>query len=94
MKIFKKIIFISKVDALFEILLISPTGVFLESPTDFTVDARSIDHTGDGKLKCILTNPQGTKYDTMVDNHKDGTYGVTYTPFEQGTYLSRLFIFS
>ncbi|XP_074644607.1 filamin-A-like isoform X5 [Tubulanus polymorphus] len=58
--------------------------VFLESLTDFTVDARSVTRTGDGKVKAILTNPQGVKYDTIVNNNKDGTYKVNYTPFEQG----------
>jgi len=61
-------------------------GVFLESPTDFTVDARSVTPSGDGKVKAILTNPQGTKYDTIVKNHQDGTYNVSYTPFEQGVH--------
>ncbi|XP_074644606.1 filamin-C-like isoform X4 [Tubulanus polymorphus] len=63
---------------------VEPEGVFLESLTDFTVDARSVTRTGDGKVKAILTNPQGVKYDTIVNNNKDGTYKVNYTPFEQG----------
>lgn len=59
-------------------------GVFLDSTTDFTVDARSVTPNGKGKVRAVITNPSGTKNDTNVTNNLDGTYGVTYTPYEKG----------
>jgi len=59
-------------------------GVFLDSPTEFTVDAKSVSPNGTGTVRAIVTNPSGVKNDTMVDNKKDGTYRVLYTPVEEG----------
>ena len=64
-------------------------GVFLDSTTDFTVDARSVTPTCAGKVRAVITNPSGTKNDTMVTPNGDGTYHVTYAPFEQGKTLAR-----
>ncbi|XP_076078673.1 filamin-A-like isoform X14 [Mytilus galloprovincialis] len=61
------------------------TRVFLDSPTEFTVDAKSVSPNGTGTVRAIVTNPSGTKNDTNVDNKKDGTYSVLYTPVEEGT---------
>ncbi|XP_071084082.1 filamin-A-like isoform X4 [Haliotis cracherodii] len=58
--------------------------VFIESPTEFTVDAKSVSPVGQGKVRAILTNPSGTLNDTAVRNNGDGTYNVQYTPFEEG----------
>ncbi|XP_048239132.1 filamin-A-like isoform X3 [Haliotis rufescens] len=63
---------------------LSPDGVFIESPTEFTVDAKSVSPVGQGKVRAILTNPSGTLNDTAVRNNGDGTYNVQYTPFEEG----------
>ncbi|XP_071141457.1 filamin-C-like isoform X33 [Mytilus edulis] len=64
---------------------VDKAGVFLDSPTEFTVDAKSVSPNGTGTVRAIVTNPSGTKNDTNVDNKKDGTYSVLYTPVEEGT---------
>ena len=61
-------------------------GVFLESTTDFTVDARAVTNTGDGKVKSFVTAPSGTRTEALVNNNNDGTYKCMYTPFEQGMF--------
>ncbi|XP_052093728.1 filamin-A-like isoform X19 [Mytilus californianus] len=61
------------------------TRVFLDSPTEFTVDAKSVSPNGTGTVRAVVTNPSGVKNDTNVDNKKDGTYSVLYTPVEEGT---------
>ena len=59
-------------------------GVFLESTTEFTVDAKSVSKVGEGKVKAFVTVPSGTRMEALVNNNKDGTYKCLYTPFEQG----------
>ena len=59
-------------------------GVFIEAPTEFTVDARSVTPNGEGKVEAILTTPTNRRIQTLVSNNKDGTYPVLYTPMEQG----------
>ncbi|KAK7101853.1 hypothetical protein V1264_020173 [Littorina saxatilis] len=59
-------------------------SVFIEAPTEFTVDARAVTPNGEGKVEAILTTPTGRRMQTVVDNKKDGTYPVLYTPTEQG----------
>ncbi|KAK7101856.1 filamin-A-like isoform X2 [Littorina saxatilis] len=63
---------------------LNPDGVFIEAPTEFTVDARAVTPNGEGKVEAILTTPTGRRMQTVVDNKKDGTYPVLYTPTEQG----------
>lgn len=58
-------------------------GVFLESTTEFTVDARSVVPRG-GKVKAFVTAPSGTRTEALVNNNNDGTYKCMYTPYEQG----------
>ncbi|XP_052286873.1 filamin-A-like isoform X5 [Dreissena polymorpha] len=58
--------------------------VFLESPTGFTVDAKSVTPVGEGKVRAIVTSPSGQRTESLVKNNKDGTYDVLYTPYEQG----------
>ncbi len=58
--------------------------MFLESTTEFTVDAKSVSRTGDGKVKAFVTAPSGTRTEALVNNNNDGTYKCIYTPFEQG----------
>ena len=60
------------------------TGVFLDSPTEFTVDAKSVSPNGEGNVRAIVNNPSGVKNDTTVTNKGDGTYDVLYTPVEEG----------
>jgi len=57
--------------------------VFLESTTEFTVDARSVMPRG-GKVKAFVTAPSGTRTEALVNNNNDGTYKCMYTPYEQG----------
>ncbi|XP_052780237.1 filamin-A-like isoform X2 [Mya arenaria] len=59
-------------------------GVFLDSPTGFTVDAKSVTPVGEGKVRAIVTSPDGKRTESLVKNNNDGTYDVLYTPYEQG----------
>jgi len=59
-------------------------GVFLESTTEFTVDARSVMPRG-GKVKAFVMAPSGMRTEALVNNNNDGTYKCMYTPYEQGT---------
>ncbi|XP_067124657.1 LOW QUALITY PROTEIN: filamin-A-like [Centruroides vittatus] len=63
---------------------IQPQGVFLDSPTDFIVDARAVSKRSDAKVQCTITNPSGTRTDSLVHSLNDGTYRICYTPFEEG----------
>ena len=65
------------------------TGVFIDSTTEFTVDASPVTRTGEGKVKCLLNTPNGSKVNCQVKNQQDGTYKVQYTPVEQGLYVWR-----
>lgn len=56
----------------------------MDSTTDFTVDARSVTPSSAGKVRTIITNPSGTKNDTLVTPNGDGTYHVSYAPSEKG----------
>ncbi|KAF6019536.1 FLNB [Bugula neritina] len=58
--------------------------VFMDSTTDFTVDASSVSPSGDGKVKAIITGPSGTKSESLVKDNDDGTYKVAFSPFEEG----------
>uniref|UniRef100_T1IWF9 Sarcolemmal membrane-associated protein n=1 Tax=Strigamia maritima TaxID=126957 RepID=T1IWF9_STRMM len=62
-------------------------GVFLDSTTDMLVDARAISKRGDGRVACTITNPSGAKTDTLVQSMNDGTYRISYTPFEEGRHI-------
>lgn len=69
-------------------------SVFIDSPTDFVVDTRALANlkkeakggtgTGDGKVMCVITNPSGTRTDSFLKPLTDGTYKISYTPFEEG----------
>lgn len=59
-------------------------GVFVDSPTDFVVDSRAISKRDDGKVTCTITNPSGTKTENLITPLADGTYRISYTPFEEG----------
>lgn len=62
------------------------TGVYVDSPTDFVVDSRAIAKRDDGKVTCTITNPSGTKTENLITPLADGTYRISYTPFEEGTH--------
>lgn len=40
--------------------------------------------SGDGHLMATVTNPSGAHTDTLVTDNEDGSYSVSYTPFEEG----------
>lgn len=64
--------------------LFTPTAVFREATTDFTVDARPLTQHGGDHLKAEVRNPSGALTDCLVSDNSDGTYSVKYTPFENG----------
>lgn len=63
----------------------SPAAVFREATTDFTVDARPLSPRGGDHVKAEVRNPSGALTDCSVTDNADGTYGVQYTPFENGS---------
>ncbi|XP_018312644.1 filamin-like isoform X1 [Mycetomoellerius zeteki] len=67
---------------------IQPHGLFVNKQTTFTIDARDItkSKTDDGKVSCIINNPSGGKTEKLIIPQGDGTYCVSYTPFEEGYY--------
>lgn len=40
--------------------------------------------SGEGQLMAAVDNPSGAHTDTLVTDNEDGTYSVSYTPFEEG----------
>lgn len=58
--------------------------MFLGSTAEFTVDAKSVTPTGEGKVKAFVTAPSGIRTEALVNNINDGTYKCMYTPQEQG----------
>ncbi|KAF4527938.1 hypothetical protein B566_EDAN012831 [Ephemera danica] len=63
---------------------IQPHGVYVDSPTDFVVDSRAINKKSDGKVTCTITNPSGSKLENLITPMADGTFKISYTPFEEG----------
>ncbi|KAK0098975.1 hypothetical protein PV326_011999 [Microctonus aethiopoides] len=65
---------------------IQPHGLGVNTPTEFTVDTRAVPKTGgdNGKVSCSITNPSGGKAEKIMTPQTDGTYRVSYTPFEEG----------
>ncbi|KAM9362097.1 filamin B a [Symphorus nematophorus] len=61
-------------------------GVFREATTAFTVDARPLTRRGGDHIKAEVKNPSGALTDCVVTDNADGTYGVEYTPFENGAH--------
>lgn len=63
-------------------------SVFADSPTDFVVDSRAISKvTPGGKVSCTITNPSGARTDNYITPMADGTYRISYTPFEEGRHV-------
>ncbi len=65
-------------------MFFSSSGVFLESPTEFTVDAKLLTTSGSGNVECLLTSPSGRTIRCPVKNMTNGTYQVQYAPYESG----------
>lgn len=64
----------------------------MDSPTDFLVDTRGIPKSiDDGKVTCTITNPSGIQTDKLITPLHDGTYKVSYTPFEEGRHTIDIF---
>ncbi|XP_045034741.1 filamin-A isoform X1 [Daphnia magna] len=65
---------------------LEPT-VFLDSPTEFTVDSRAVPKKpgdGPGKVTCLVHNPSGSFSEPVITSQPDGQNRVAYTPFEEG----------
>lgn len=56
----------------------------MDSPTEFTVDARALPKSG-GKVSSLITTPSGKRMEPVVTPQPDGQSRVGYTPFEEGT---------
>ncbi|XP_011868572.1 PREDICTED: filamin-A isoform X1 [Vollenhovia emeryi] len=61
-------------------------SLFVNKQTTFTIDARDVakSKTDDGKVSCTINNPSGGKTEKLIIPQGDGTYRVSYTPFEEG----------
>ena len=58
--------------------------VYREATTDFTVDARPLSRRGGDHVRSEVTGPGGEVTECVVKDNADGTYGVEYTPYEEG----------
>ncbi|XP_072237631.1 filamin-B isoform X1 [Leuresthes tenuis] len=61
-------------------------AVFREATTNFTVDARPLTRRGGDHIKAEIKNPSGVLTECVVTDNADGTYGIEYTPFENGVH--------
>ncbi|XP_065811298.1 filamin-B isoform X2 [Labrus bergylta] len=61
-------------------------AIFREATTAFTVDARPLSKRGGDHVRAEVKNPSGALTDCEVADNGDGTYGVEYTPFENGAH--------
>ncbi|XP_044766045.1 filamin-A isoform X1 [Coccinella septempunctata] len=60
-------------------------GVHTDSVTDFVIDTRAITRSNEnGKVMCTITNPSGQHTENLITALPDGTYKVSYIPFEEG----------
>ncbi|XP_078597424.1 filamin-C-like isoform X32 [Branchiostoma floridae x Branchiostoma japonicum] len=62
-------------------------GMFVDAPTEFTIDAKSVSRRGGDNVRCVVQNPSGAKTEAAVKDNRDGTYTASYTPFEEGRHL-------
>ncbi|CAH1264977.1 FLNC [Branchiostoma lanceolatum] len=62
-------------------------SMFVDAPTDFTIDAKSVSKRGGDNVRCVVQNPSGAKTEAAVKDNRDGTYTASYTPFEEGRHL-------
>jgi len=67
-------------------------GVYLDSTTDFTVDATSVQPApAEGLVRALITSPTGSLTEAIVKNQQNGLYQCLYTPTEQGHHPPGLF---
>ncbi|XP_070164424.1 filamin-like isoform X4 [Polyergus mexicanus] len=61
-------------------------SLYVNKQATFTIDTRDIakSKTDDGKVSCTISNPNGGKTEKLIIPQGDGTYRVSYTPFEEG----------
>ena len=61
-------------------------SLYVNKQATFTIDARDVakSKTDDGKVSCTISNPSGGKTEKLIIPQGDGTYRVSYTPFEEG----------
>lgn len=67
--------------------------MFVDSPTDFVVDTSSLarrDGSSAGRVTCTITNPSGGRTENLVTAQPDGSYRISYTPFEEGKSASTI----
>lgn len=63
------------------------SGLNVNQPTAFTIDTRAINKGKKediNKISCSINNPNGGKTEKVIMPQKDGTYQVSYTPFDEG----------
>uniref|UniRef100_A0A672YRV6 Filamin B n=1 Tax=Sphaeramia orbicularis TaxID=375764 RepID=A0A672YRV6_9TELE len=62
-------------------------AVYREATTAFTVDARPLTRRGGDHVTAEVKNSSGVLTDCVVTDNTDGTYGVEYTPYENGVHI-------
>lgn len=62
-------------------------GVFVDSPTEFTVDSRAVPGNKGAKVTSLITTPSGKRLEPAITPQPDGQARVGYTPFEEGNLL-------
>ncbi|XP_076669355.1 filamin-A-like isoform X2 [Andrena cerasifolii] len=65
---------------------IQPHGVCVNHEAEFTIDARGVakSKNDDDKVSCTINTPSGGKVEKLIVPGGDGTYRVSYVPFEEG----------
>ncbi|XP_076645907.1 filamin A protein cher isoform X2 [Halictus rubicundus] len=63
--------------------------VYVNQPAEFTIDTRGIPKSeNDGKkVSYVIKYPSGDETQTVVTPQEDGTYYVSYVPFEEGCHI-------
>lgn len=54
------------------------------APTDLLLDTHDSTMINSDHVTCKITNPSGTQTKNIVTNLPDGTYKISFTPFEEG----------
>ena len=58
--------------------------MFRGALTHFEVDARALGAAGGAAVTARIRSPSGGGVEAAVEDRGDGTYGVQYTPYEEG----------
>ncbi|CAG9862811.1 unnamed protein product [Phyllotreta striolata] len=67
-------------------------SVFMDAPTDFLVDTRQVQKIVDiSRVTCVITSPSGTLEEHLITALPDGTFKVSYTPFEEGRHKIHIY---